>query len=63
LNIKQGDLKDPNNPWVLATKYHQVSKDGTINSNVILVQEPISNYLHSILAIYLFLIGTVYNYL
>ncbi|PKK64837.1 hypothetical protein RhiirC2_869096 [Rhizophagus irregularis] len=53
----QGDLKDPNNPWVLTTKYHQISENGTINSNAVLVQEPdeytnlFSNYANSLLAI------------
>ncbi|RIA98452.1 hypothetical protein C1645_731671 [Glomus cerebriforme] len=59
----QGDLNDPNNPWVLTTKYHQISEDGTINSNAILVQEPdentnlFSSFADSLLAVYLFLIG------
>jgi hypothetical protein len=59
----QGDLKDPNNPWVLTTKYHQISDNGTISPNAVLVQEPdeytnlFSNYANSLLAVYLFLIG------
>src|ERR1044071_506923 len=62
----QGDLKDPNNPWVLATKYHQTSEDGTINPNAVLVQEPdeytnlFSNYANALFAMYLFLIGMLY---
>src|ERR1044071_7011469 len=39
----QGDLNDPNNPWVLTERYHQMLEDGTINSNAILVQEPDEN--------------------
>ncbi|PKY47107.1 hypothetical protein RhiirA4_444674 [Rhizophagus irregularis] len=58
-----GDLNDSNNPWVLTTKYHQISEDGKINPNAVLVQEPdeytnlFSNYANSLLAVYLFLIG------
>ena len=59
----QGDLKDPNNPWVLTTKYRQISEDGTISSKAVLVQEPdeytnlFSSYASSLLAVYLFLTG------
>ncbi|PKY22953.1 hypothetical protein RhiirB3_386826 [Rhizophagus irregularis] len=58
-----GDLNDPNNPWVLTTKYHQISENGKINPNAVLVQEPdeytnlFSNYANSLLAVYLFLVG------
>jgi hypothetical protein len=63
-----GDLNDSNNPWVLTTKYHQISEDGKINPNAVLVQEPdeytnlFSNYANSLLAVYLFLIGIVYSF-
>ena len=59
----QGDLNDPNNPWVLTTKYHQISEDGTINTNANLVQEPdeytnlFSSYHSALLSVYLFLTG------
>ncbi|GET00432.1 hypothetical protein GLOIN_2v1841250 [Rhizophagus clarus] len=59
----QGDLNDPNNPWVLTTKYHQISDNGTISHNAVLVEEPddytnlFSSYANSLLAVYLFLIG------
>jgi hypothetical protein len=64
----QGDLTDPNNPWVLTPKYHQYSGEN-IELKAFLVQEPdeytnlFSSYAKSLLAVYLFLIGTVYIYL
>ncbi|EXX69053.1 hypothetical protein RirG_099440 [Rhizophagus irregularis DAOM 197198w] len=59
----QGDPNDDNNPWVLTTKLHSISKNGE-DSNAIYVQEPdeytnlFSNYPNSILSMYLFLTGT-----
>ena len=68
----QGDLNDPNNPWVLTTKYHQLSGDGNINPKAFLVEEPdeytnlFSSYANSLLAVVLFLLGIlqiyVYNF-
>ncbi|PKY29795.1 hypothetical protein RhiirB3_446557 [Rhizophagus irregularis] len=56
---EQGILNDPNNPWVLTKKYHQVTEDGNIAKNAILIEEPdrytnlFSNYPNSILSILL----------
>jgi hypothetical protein len=60
-----GDLNDSNNPWSLTKKYHQVSEDGNMSKNAILIEEPdkstnlFSNYPNSILSMYLFLTGNV----
>ena len=65
IEFSENDQGDPNNPWVLTTKYHQISEDGTINTNANLVQEPdeytnlFSSYPRALLSMYLFLTGTI----
>ncbi|PKY14898.1 hypothetical protein RhiirB3_509525 [Rhizophagus irregularis] len=60
---EQGNLNDPNNPWSLTKKYHQMTEDGNIIKNAILIEEPdgytnlFSNYPNSLLSMYLFLTG------
>ncbi|RGB36457.1 hypothetical protein C1646_758097 [Rhizophagus diaphanus] len=60
---EQGNLNDPNNPWLHTKKYHQVTEDGNISKNAILIEEPdsntnlFSNYPNSLLSMYLFLTG------
>ena len=61
---EQGDLSDPNNPWILTKKYHHITDDGNI-TKAILIEEPddttnlFSNYPNSLLSMYLFLTGIV----
>ncbi|PKC67616.1 hypothetical protein RhiirA1_441090 [Rhizophagus irregularis] len=60
---EQGNVQDPNNPWSLTKKYHQMTEDGNIIKNAILIEEPdrntnlFSNYPNSLLSMYLFLTG------
>ncbi|GBC04782.1 hypothetical protein RclHR1_05870006 [Rhizophagus clarus] len=60
---KQGNLNDPNNPWLLTKKYHQITEDGNITPNATLIEEPdsntnlFSNYPNSLFSMYLFLTG------
>jgi hypothetical protein len=56
---EQGNLKDPNNPWLLTKKYHQITEDGNIIKNAFLIEEPerntnlSSNHLNSLLSMFL----------
>jgi hypothetical protein len=64
---ERGNLSDPNNPWSLAKKYHQVAEDGNITTNATLIEEPdsytnlFSNYPNSLFSMYLFLTGNFPN--
>ncbi|PKY27512.1 hypothetical protein RhiirB3_443259 [Rhizophagus irregularis] len=54
---------DTNNPWNLATAYHRVFENGTIDPNAYLIQQPdgntnmFINFKTALLAMYLFLTG------
>jgi hypothetical protein len=61
---EQENLDDPNNPWSLTKKYHQVlAENGIIAKNATLIEEPdnntnlFSNYPNSLFSMYLFLTG------
>ncbi|PKY42275.1 hypothetical protein RhiirA4_540286 [Rhizophagus irregularis] len=55
------DLNDPNNPWSLTKKYHQITEDENIANTTTLIEEPdsntnlFSNYPNSLFSMYLFL--------
>ena len=56
-----------NDPWKLTTEYNSMDSDGTRSSTPTLIQVPDSNtnmcnhFSTSLLALYLFLTGNVYN--
>ncbi len=60
---------DPNNPWNLTNSYKTILENGTIASNISLIQEPSSNInmftdaTTALFAMYLYLTGMIYSFI